>query len=153
MPPAGLHAYTLPAGRSSKSWEGRPGVPGRVIALGGHMHKYGTLLRFEDVTANKVIWEAKPILDEAGNVIGMPRKFFLTRLGIPLNPSHTYRVTVEYDNPTGREIEHGAMGTLGGVMVPDDRVAWPMANRDHPDYQIDLGIIYPKDGAGQHHHH
>ena len=112
MPPAGVHAYTLPAGKSAKSWEGSPAVPGRILALGGHLHKYGTLLRFEDVTAGKVLWEAKPVTDTTGEVVAMPRKYFLWRLGLEIRPDHVYRVTAEYDNPTGKAIEDGAMGTL-----------------------------------------
>jgi len=140
MPPAGVHAYALPPGKSSKSWEGSPAIPGRVVGLGGHLHKYGTALRFEDVTAGKVLWEAKPVVDSTGEVVGMPRKFFL--LGVELNPSHTYRVTADYDNPTGEEIEDGAMGTLGGLFVPDDRATWPAIDRDHPDYLADVKVTY-----------
>src|SRR5207237_5913823 len=69
MPPAGIHAYNLPAGKSSKSWEGSPAIPGRVIALGGHMHKYGQRLVFEDVTMGKTLWEGAPQTDSTGEVV------------------------------------------------------------------------------------
>lgn len=153
MPPAGIHAYTLPPGKSSRSWEAKPAVAGRIVALGGHLHQFGTALRLEDVTTGKIIWEAKPILDANGKLIGMPRAFFFRRLGIQLNPTHVYRVTAEYENPTNEPIEHGAMGTLGGILVPDDRMVWPAADRTHPDYLADLDVMYPKAGAGAHHHH
>lgn len=152
MPPAGVHAYTLPPGRSSRSWEGSPAVPGRMLGVGGHMHKYGVRLRFENVTKGKVLWEATPVVDSTGNVVSMPRKFW--RLGVHLDPSHTYRLTAEYDNPTDGVIEHGAMGTLGGIFVPDERATWPEVDRDHPEYRADLDVTYARNsgGAVQHHH-
>ncbi|HEX6558467.1 MAG TPA: hypothetical protein VF021_03375, partial [Longimicrobiales bacterium] len=151
MPPAGVHAYALPAGKSSKSWQGSPAIPGRILGLGGHLHKYGTALRFEDVTTGKVLWEAKPVVDSAGEIVGMPRKFFW--LGIELNPSHTYRVTAEYDNPTGNEIEDGAMGTLGGLFVPDERARWPQIDRAHPEYLADVKVTYNPVNTGMMMHH
>ncbi|MGQ0562283.1 MAG: hypothetical protein ACT443_10450 [Gemmatimonadota bacterium] len=154
MPPAGIHAYTLPAGRSSRSWEGSPAIPGRVLGLGGHMHKYGVALRFEDVTTGKLLWETKPAVDSAGNVVGVPRKFFFWQLGVSIQPSHTYRLTAEYDNPTGEAIEDGAMGTLGGIFVPDERAEWPALDREHPEYIADLNVMYPPgSGGGPQHHH
>jgi hypothetical protein len=152
MPPAGVHAYTLPPGRSSRSWEGSPAVPGRILGVGGHLHKYGVVLRFEDVTKGKVLWEATPVTDSTGTIVSMPRKFW--RLGIQLDPSHTYRLTAEYDNPTDEVIEHGAMGTLGGVFVPDERATWPEVNRDHPEYVADIEVTYMRNsGAALQHHH
>jgi hypothetical protein len=148
MPPAGYHVFTLPPGKSARSWEGRPAVPGRILGLGGHMHKYGVALRFEDVTAGKVIWEAQPIVDPDGNVRGMPRKLYLWRLGLQVKPQHVYRLTAEYDNPTGEPIEAGGMGTLGGFFVVDDRAVWPAVDREHPDYLADLEVMYPERSSG-----
>lgn len=153
MPPAGTHAFTLPPGKSSKSWEGRPAIPGRILGLGGHMHKYGTSLRFENVTTGKILWDTRPHLDEDGNVQGIPRKFFFWRLGVKMDPAHTYRLTVEYDNPTGTAIQNGAMGTLGGIFVPDERASWPAIDREHPEYIADLNVMYPESGGGAGHHH
>jgi hypothetical protein len=154
MPPAGLHVFTLPAGKSTRSWEGSPAVPGRVMALGGHMHKYGTRLRFEDVTKGKVLWEATPVIDSTGAIVAMPRKFY--KFGIHLDPKHVYRLTAEYDNPTGEPIEEGAMGTLGGAFIPDDRATWPNVDRENPEYKKDVLTAYARNSAPsvpQQHHH
>jgi hypothetical protein len=142
MPPAGLHAYDLPPGRSEKSWEGKPAVDGRMLIVGGHMHKYGVALRLENVTEGRVLFEAAPVLDGSGNVVGMPKQHFIWKLGIPLRADHTYRLTAVYDNPTGRTLPGGGMGALGGVMVPDDRRPWPSVDRLHPEYQADLKVTY-----------
>lgn len=148
MPPAGIHAYDLPAGKSSKSWEGSPAVPGRVLGLGGHMHKYGTRLVLEDVTTGKTLWTAYPQIDTTGEVTAMPRKYFFNTLGLQLVPTHVYRVTAEYDNPTGAPIPDGAMGTLGGLFVPDERAVWPTIDRRNAEYLADLKVTYDKSSSG-----
>ena len=140
MPPAGLHAYDLPPGRSTRSWQGQPAVNGRILALGGHLHKYGIAIKLEDLTEGKVVFESSPELDENGNVIGMPKKFYIWKLGIPLRADRTYRLTAIYDNPTGQTLVGGGMGALGGVLMPDDEDPWPGVEKTHPDYQHDLKV-------------
>jgi hypothetical protein len=142
MPPAGVHAYDLPAGHSQKSWQGRPAVAGRILAVGGHLHKYGVALRFEDVTAGRLLWQTTPVTDSAGDVIGVPTKTFWWRLGIPVRPDHEYRLTAVYDNPTGHAIPDGAMGALGGVIVPNHMSAWPVVDRLSAEYQHDVRVTY-----------
>ncbi len=141
MPPASVHVYDLPPGRSARSWQGSPAVPGRILGVGGHLHRYGVALRLEDVTANAVIWEAKPILDGDGNVIAMPIKRFFRTLGVALRPDHVYRLTAVYDNPTGDTIPDGAMGALGGIFIPAPGQEWPAADPDHAEYRLDVEIV------------
>lgn len=137
MPPAGTHAYDLPAGKSSRSWDARPAAAARLLGMGGHLHKYGTLLRFEDVTEHRVLWQARPHLAPDGEVIGMPTGRFWWHGGIKVEPNHTYRVTAFYDNPTGRVIPDGAMGALGGILVLARGSVWPKVNRADPEYRKD----------------
>src|SRR5439155_1523626 len=66
--PAGDKAFDLPPGKFSKSYEGKPSVAGRILAIGGHLHELATSLRFEDVTAKSTIWEGRPYTDDRGNV-------------------------------------------------------------------------------------
>src|SRR5437588_559042 len=42
--PVGDKSFTLPPGRSSRSYQGNPIVPGKIVALGGHMHDYGRVI-------------------------------------------------------------------------------------------------------------
>jgi len=145
MPPAGTHSYDLPPGRSERYWEGKPAIAGRMLGVSGHLHKYGVELRLEDRTANRVIWSGKPSVDSVGNVAAMPLKKFLWTLGEPLDPSHVYRLTAIYDNPTGRTIPDGGMGALGGVMVPRGLARWPLVTRGDPEYLLDLRVTYRVD--------
>jgi len=145
MPPAGTHSFDLPPGRSEKYWEGKPAIAGRMLGVSGHLHKYGVELRLEDRTASRVIWSGKPAYDSAGNPAGMPLKKFLWKLGEPLNPSHVYRLTAVYDNPTGKTIPDGGMGALGGVMVPKGISRWPLVARDNAEYLLDLRVTYRLD--------
>jgi len=149
MPHGNFHSYDLKPGRSEQSWEGRPAVGGRIVALGAHLHRYGVALRLEDVTAGRVLWEAHPRLARDGEVASMPvTKFILDRPR--LDPAHTYRLTAVYDNPTGEVIPGGAMGALGGILVPDDERAWPAANAEDPAYRQDLDftLVGSRQGGG-----
>jgi hypothetical protein len=169
--PAGDKSFDLPPGESSKSYEGKPSVPGRLLAVGGHLHEMATSLKLEDATANKVIWEGKPYTDEDGNVNRLAVGYLYKTLGVKVNPTHSYRVTVSYINPTADTIKAGGMGVVAGVFLPGD----PMASNDPNDplYQLDrkhymrelrgkLGEMKPvveekkagdhKEEAGHHHH-
>jgi hypothetical protein len=141
-PQAGPHAYDLPAGRSEKFWEGRPAVAGRILGLSGHLHKYGVLMRLEDRTENRVVWEARPDTNSAGEVQPLPIKRFVKTFGVGINPKHTYRLSVVYDNPTGATIPDGGMGALGGVFLPEREVKWPTIDPKDPDYRRDLLAVW-----------
>ena len=52
-------------------------------------------------------------------------------------PGHTYRVTVYYDNPTGRTLPDAGMGVVGGLFIPDGGAAWPPADNAEPAWNID----------------
>ena len=153
-PPSGAHSFDLPPGRSSSSWEGAPAIPARLLAAGGHLHKYGTALKFEDVTTGEVIWEARPDRDKDGGVEGMPVRYFLPG-GVELLPDHRYRLTAEYENPTGKMIPNGGMGTLGGIVLPTSDRSWPAAARHDTVYQNDVwmttGPGSPHRRGGHHH--
>jgi hypothetical protein len=139
MPPAGSHAFDLPPGRFTKSWEGRPAVAARLLAAGTHMHQYGTALRLEDVTAGKLIWEARPETGPKGELVGMPTKYFLP-FGVPLHPDHVYRLSAEYDNPTGQVLKDGGMGAFGGVVIPASDADWPAVARQDSVYLHDVRV-------------
>lgn len=128
--PVGDKSFTLPPGRSSRAYEGSPAVPGTIVGLGGHMHDYGRLIEFADVTTGEVIYHVAPVTDSAGHIESVPVAFLyrLTRLGVHIVPAHRYRVTVVYDNPTGQPIPDGGMGVVGGLFVPDHGVSWPAAD-------------------------
>jgi hypothetical protein len=145
MPPAGPKSYDMPPGHSEQSWGARPAVAGRILGMGAHLHRYATALRFEDVTAHHVIWSAHPITDASGEPVDMPLRTYWWRLGLPLDPTHEYRLTAVYENPTGRTIPQGAMGALGGVFLPDNAAAWPRVDRGSPDYVLDLHFTTTRD--------
>lgn len=139
--PVGDKSFTLPPGRSSRSYEGHPDVPGTIIGLGGHVHDYSSQIEFIDATTGEAIYRVAPVEDRAGHVESVPvrRLYGWTRIGVHIVPTHTYRVTVYYDNPTGQPIPDGGMGVVGGLFVPDRGVEWPLSDpRDslyHQDYE------------------
>jgi len=137
--PVGDKSFVLPPGRSSRSYEGSPAVPGKVVGLGGHMHDYGRLIEFVDATTGHVIYRAAPVADSTGHIASVPVSMLYgwTRIGVHVVPAHRYRVTVYYDNPTGQPIPDGGMGVVGGLFVPDRGIDWPGADPRDSLYQQD----------------
>ncbi len=127
--PDGSKGFDLPPGHTVKSWESSPAVPGYVLGVGGHVHDYASSLEWADATTGEVLWHAEPARDSAGRVLSMPvgRFYNWRRLGVHITPSHRYRITVAYDNPTGHLIVRGGMGAVGGLFVPEHGAPWPMA--------------------------
>jgi hypothetical protein len=147
-PPGEHSGYDLPPGRSERSWEARPAIGGRVIALGGHTHRYGTELRLEDVQTGRVLWRSTIRLDADGNVVSIPRSVYRWRRGIPLDPSRLYRVTAVFHNPTPDTLRDAGMGTVGGALRP--AAAWPAADRIDELYLRDRAS--EEMGSGHHDH-
>ena len=64
--------------------------------------------------------------------------YSLKGLGMPITPSHRYRVRVIYENPTGQRIRDGGMGVVGGLFMPDRKATWPATDPNDSLYQKDL---------------
>jgi hypothetical protein len=141
--PAGRpNLFDLPPGRSSHSWEGSPSIPGRILGLSGHMPQYGVSLRLEDRTGGKVLWEAFAENEEMTATLRIPRSHFLWPFGAVIRPDHVYRFTAVYENPSGRTIQSGGMGVLGGVMTIARSTVWPSIDPHDPAYLADVRDIF-----------
>jgi hypothetical protein len=138
--PGGSKAFPLPPGRTSRSWVSSPALPGTILGMGGHIHDYGVSLEFADSTTGETIWRGIPERDSTGEVRALhPVRFYRwNRLGVHITPEHRYRVTVTYDNPTGRMISDGGMGAVAGLFIPDRGTSWPAVDPADPDYRQDL---------------
>ncbi len=159
-PPGESSSYDLPPGRSEWSWEVQPAIAGYILGFGGHIHRYGVAIRFEDATTGKVLWSGRVRTDEEGNVIDIDRKLIVWGRGVYIHPDRRYRVTVIYDNPTGQTLVDEGMGTLGGAFRPAQ--PWPKVDRSDPLYVWDYdqevsGASSRSHGHGhrhgQHNHH
>lgn len=150
-PPPGSASWDLPPGRSERSWEGSPTVDGRILGVGGHLHQYGTELRFEDVTSGKTLFRLTPEIAPDGSLVGVDRKRFLRRLGLRLRADHVYRITAVYDNPTAETIPDGAMGAIGGIFRPSTP-DWPAPDFEHPLLARDLEMLTTATAAQPHAH-
>ena len=138
--PVGDKSYDLPPGRSERFYEGSPAVPGKIVAIGGHLHDYGVTLEVTDVTTGEVIWSAQPVRDSAQRLVAIPigKLYGWSRLGAHVVPEHRYRVTAVYQNPTGQVIRGGGMGVVAGLFVPDKGARWPAADVHDTLYLSDL---------------
>lgn len=131
-PPMSDPSYDLPPGRSARSIDLKPAVSGEILGLGGHLHRYGVLLRLEDLTEGEVIWEKEAEQDEDGRVVEVPYDRFVWSSLPKIRSDHTYRLTAIHDNPTGETIVGGGMGTLGGAIHVNE--PWPEVDRQAVEY-------------------
>ena len=149
--PVGEKDFAVPPGRTVRSWEGSPAVDARILAIGGHVHDYARMLRLEDLTAGRVIWQAQ--LDEnEGRVNAVSRTMAWKRGGIRLYANHRYRALVEYNNPGPHPTPHGGMGVIGGIVLA--RGSFPPFDRKNIAYNTDLAnvISAPGRASGGHGH-
>jgi hypothetical protein len=114
----------------------RPSVSGQVLAMGGHLHRYGESLRIEDGETGEILWEKKPVRAEDGTVLEVPDDILVWSGAFDLTAGHAYRVVAVYDNPTGQVIPDGGMGTVGGVIRP--RGEWPTVDTSDAEYLWDV---------------
>jgi hypothetical protein len=138
MGPVGVKDFAVPPGKTVLSYEASPAIEGRILGIGGHLHDYATVLRLEDVTAAKVIWEAEPEYSEDGRLLDVPEGRLWMKGGVKVSPDHSYRIYVEYDNPMDHPTADGGMGEIGGVIWASKDVVWPEFNRHDPVYVADL---------------
>ena len=138
--PLGDKSFDLPPGRSERSYEGSPAVPGKLIVIGGHMHAYGRTIEFWDATTGTLLWHGEPAPAPPGAASAVPvgKLYSLKGLGMRITPSHRYRVRVIYENSTGDPIPDGGMGVVGGLFMPDREAIWPATDPSDSLYEKDL---------------
>lgn len=138
MPPVGPKSFPVPPGRTEESWTGSPVVDARILALGGHLHDYGTELRLEDTETGEVLWRVEPETSaRPHHVVRVPVSQLWMKAGIPVKDEKSYRVVAVYENPTGRPAPDGGMGVVAGVVLADPG-NFPPLDREDPAYVIDL---------------
>lgn len=145
MTASGRRAYSfkdfaLPPGKFSISIDRSPAIPGTIVGIGGHLHDYGASLELRDVTTGQVLWHVTAQRDAAGHMLDIPITTFYNwhRLGLHITPSHVYRVTATYDNPTGHTLPAAGMGSVAGLFVPDRGTTWPAVDPSNPAYVQDM---------------
>jgi hypothetical protein len=133
----GGNSYAVPPGRSTRTYEFSVPLAGRLLAAGGHLHDYGAGLRLVDTKSGKTLVRIRPKRAPDGRVLSMSRELFGTRgRGPKLRTDRTYRLEVEYDNPSGAPAPH-VMGSIAGLFVPDDLRQLPTIDPQEPAYKAD----------------
>ena len=136
--------FDLPPGITVRSWESSPVVSGHIVGMGGHVHDYATAITLTDLTTGRVIWHGTPQRDSVGHVLLLPVATFFNwhSLGVWIEPTHRYRVSVTYNNTTGHLLKEGGMGNVGGLFVPDKPARWPAVDTANVIYRRDLAAIF-----------
>jgi hypothetical protein len=132
------NTFMIPTGVDTITREFMLPLGGRVLALSGHMHDWGTGLWLEDARSGNVITRITPTLDSLGRITHMPLKLYgITGEGLRLEAGRRYRLVATYDNRSGASID-GAMGHLDGIIAVRDLRRWPKLGTTESGY-LDSG--------------
>src|SRR2546425_444614 len=109
---------------------------------------FGLPLERADVSGGRVLWHGEPISD-GPRVLAFPLTRFYNwhRLGLHIVPTHRYRLTAVYENPTGRLIPDGGMGAVAGLFIPDRGAVWPAVDTSDVLYRTDQAATRVSGGA------
>lgn len=116
----GNPAYDLKPGKSTTTGEHTMGYTGMMLAVGGHIHKYGQRLYLENSTRKEsiAVLDSKPI--PGSQAFSLPIVYLNQNGGYRLSRGDVVKVSAFYDNTTGRLLPRGAMGLVVGYFLPDD---------------------------------
>jgi hypothetical protein len=130
--------FNVPPGHFEIGYEFTPPLSGHLLAVSGHLHDYGTVIKLIDAKSGKTLVDVKSQRDSLGRVLAMPRRLLAIRgEGLYLKAGHRYRVVGVFDNPT-RDTSYGAMAHMVGLFAPDRYSDWPALNPADPYYHRDL---------------
>lgn len=136
----GSDTFDVPPGGCIRTYTFTLPVSGHLLAMGGHLHEFGSSVRLEDAETGERIVRVVAHRDRDGTVRAMSRKLFgLFGQGPHLWAGHRYLLVVSYDNPTPDTLS-GVMGLLAGLFVPDAMTGWPALDRTDPMYVRDLAF-------------
>jgi hypothetical protein len=157
---SGSNEFDIPPGRSVHAFEFELPIAGSLIGIGGHMHEYGLALRLEDAETGRPLFQLRGRHDREGRLIGVEQKVFRRWFGLrdarlALEAGRRYQLIAEYENPTGRTIEKGAMAHIAGLFAPRDARQWPALDLGDPEIQEDLAVLLGRalDAHSRPHHH
>lgn len=136
--------FDLPAGRHSFHADFTMPLSGRIVAVGGHLHDFGTAVRLEEYRDSRL----RPVvalttrLAPNGSIEQVERKYpGISGRGIKLEQGHRYRMSGVYDNPTGHDRPHGAMVHLIALFAPHDMRHWPAVDTGAADFARDVSFL------------
>jgi hypothetical protein len=129
--------FDLDTGRTVHQRELIVPLDGRLLAVGGHLHDYGELLRLIEVATGKVIVSLEPTLDARGRISQVSRKLFgIGGEGRKLKAGR-YAVVAVYNNRSGAPIANGGMAVLAAIFAPDEPRRWPSIDRTNAVFAAD----------------
>jgi hypothetical protein len=116
----GDSSYDVPAGKSEKTGTVTVKYDGALLGVGGHMHDYGRQIVLQDVSRKETVATLDAKVDAQGRLDSIPVKLFVQEGGYKFAAGDVLKVSVTYDNPTGKLLRDGAMGIAVGYFVAAD---------------------------------
>jgi len=140
--------FDVPAGRSSASHEFTVPISGLLLAVGGHIHDFGTRLLLVNLTTGDTVYDARVTRDSLGRLKQLPVRQLWRSGGYQITGGQRFRLTAFYDNPGARTLVAEGMGTLGGAFKPDSGQVWPRLDPADPETARDLAYLHALGAMG-----
>jgi hypothetical protein len=102
------------------------------------VHRYAEWIVLEDVTERRELYRAEPTRSASGAIVEMPVRLLSLGRGYVMRPSHRYRLTASYFNPTDQPIVAGGVANVGGIYAPEDDL--PPLERTGTAYSRNLSV-------------
>ena len=84
--------------------------PGRIRAIGTHIHPYGVSIELINATQNRAVWKAIGARGEDGRLISMPT--YKNPNGYEVGPDDRFKLVATYENPTAERVD-----AMAGIFV------------------------------------
>ena len=116
----GNSSYDVKPGKSEQAGVVVVKYDGVLLGVGGHLHDYGRQVVLQDVSRKETVATLDAKVDAQGHLEGVPVKLFLQEGGYKFAANDVLKISVTYDNPTGKLLREGAMGIAVGYFAPAD---------------------------------
>jgi hypothetical protein len=146
------NAFDIDTGRTVHQREFLVPADGRLLGVGGHLHKFAESMELVEVSSGKVLVKLAAQVDAGGEILAVGRKLFgVSGEGLKLRAGQRYRVVAVYQNPGGRLLPMAGMAIMAGIFVPDKPSNWPSLDRSNAAFLADVAALKRKaSGHGSH---
>jgi hypothetical protein len=115
--------YELNPGLNLRSGQFQFLQAGTLLGLRGYLRDFGRRIEVANQAHDQPIARLEPRLDTQGHILSMPPVDFQAKGGYKIARGERFRVTVLYQNTTGRILPDAALGVAVGYFLPDDAKA------------------------------
>ncbi len=139
--------FDVRPGRSTQTLDFVLKLPGRLLAAGAHLHRYGQRISLVGLPRD-TLSTLRARYEEKAGILRIDQKLYgVAGRGLSLKAGHPYRIVSEYVNPTDSTLHSAGMAHFVGLFAPDAEPPPLEREFSNPvlaeDYRRVCGSSYP----------